>query len=54
MLHHHILPLILLQSYPNEELPEFKPEMVRLYEEFLSFAQKLMEVMGYALKLNVC
>ena len=42
------------QSYPDEELPDFKPVMVTLYEEYLTLAKRLMEVMGYALKLEVC
>ena len=28
--------------------------MVRLYEEYLTLANKLMEMMGHALKLDVC
>ena len=28
--------------------------MVRLYEEYLTLANKLMEIMGHALKLDVC
>ena len=42
-----------LQRYPDEEVPQFKPVMSELYEECLFLSRKLMEMMGYALKLNV-
>ena len=45
--------MLVPQTYPDEELPEFKPVMVRLYEEYLTLAKKLMEVMAHALKLDV-
>ena len=35
-------------------MPEFKIAIVRLYEEFMTLANKLLEIMGHALKLDVC
>ena len=49
----HLLLFAYTQSYPDE-VPEFKIAIVRLYEEFMTLANKLLEIMGYALKLDVC
>ena len=42
-----------MQRYPDEEIPEFKPVMSQLYDECLLLSRKLLEMMGYALKLKV-
>jgi len=43
----------LFQNYPEEEVPEFRSVMPQLYKEGANVAMKVLELLGYALKLEV-
>ena len=43
----------LLQKYPDGLVPSFKPILAEMYERCTKLALKILEAMGYALKLEV-
>ncbi len=49
----HMPSYLLLQNYPDEDVPEFRPAIVQLYKEGTRLALKILEIIGYALKPEV-
>ena len=47
------IPSSSIQRYPDVEVPELKPVISQLYDECLLLSRKILEMMGYALKLKV-
>ena len=43
-----------MQNYPDEEVPDFHAATTQLFKEVTKVGLKIIEVMGYALKLKVC
>ena len=43
----------LMQKYPDGLVPSFKPVVAKLYERCTKVSLKILEVMGYALKIEV-
>jgi len=41
------------QAYPDALVPSFKPTVTELFEGCMKLALKILEAMGYALKLQV-
>jgi len=44
----------ILQKYPDGLVSSFKPTMCELYDKCSKLSLKILEAMGYALKLKVC
>lgn len=42
-----------MQKYPDGLVPSFKPVVAELYERCTEVSHKILEVMGYALKIEV-
>ena len=42
-----------MQAYPDALVPSFKPTVTELFEGCMKLALKILEAMGYALKLQV-
>ena len=44
----------ILQKYPDDLVPSFKLTVCKLYDKCSKLSLKILEAMGYALKLKVC